>query len=80
VPLGVASHSIPIAATGRVEGVVYTPRSALQVTGVGSQPANGSARALALIANTLRLTGRLRINYDPHFVADQLRQGVWLAE
>lgn len=80
VPLGVASHSIPIAATGRVEGVVYTPRSALQVTGVGSQPANGSAQALALIANTLRLTGRLRINYDPHFVADQLRQGVWLAE
>ena len=80
VPLGVASHSIPIAATGRVQGVVYTPRSALQVTGVGSQPANGSAQALALIANTLRLTGRLRINYDPHFVADQLRQGAWLAE
>lgn len=79
-PLGVASHVIPIASTGMLEGVVYTPRSALQVTGVGAQPANGNARALALIANTLRLSGRLRVNYDPQYVADGLRQRAWLAE
>ena len=80
VPLGVASHTIPIATTGRLEGVVYTPRSALQITGLGAAPANSSARALALISRTLRLTGRLRINYDPHYVADALRQRAWLGE
>lgn len=80
VPLGVASHNIPIANTGLLEGVVYTPRSALQVTGVGAQPANGSARAVALISRTLRLTGRLRLNYDPHYVADEVRQRAWLVE
>jgi hypothetical protein len=80
VPLGVASHTIPIANTGRLEGVVYTPRSALQITGIGAQPANSSARASALIARTLRLTGRLRMNYDPHYVADTVRQRAWLGE
>jgi len=80
VPLGVASHTIPIASTGQIEGVVYTPRSALQVTGLGATPANSSARALALISRTLRLTGRLRINYDPHYVADAVRQRAWIAE
>ena len=80
VPLGVASHTIPIASTGQLEGVVYTPRSALQVTGLGATPANSSARALALVSRTLRLTGRLRINYDPHYVADALRQRAWLGE
>lgn len=80
VPLGVASHTIPIANTGRLEGAVYTPRSALQITGVGATPANNSARALALIARTLRLTGRLRLNYDAHYLPDPLRQRAWLGE
>ena len=31
-------------------------------------------------SRTLRLTGRLRINYDPHYVADALRQRAWLGE
>ena len=80
VPLGAASHSIPIAATGALEGVVYTPRSALQINGLGVQPANGAARALALIAYTLRLSGRLQINHDADHLADGLRQQAWLVE
>jgi hypothetical protein len=80
VVLGAASHSIPIAATGMLEGVVYTPRSALRINGLGTQPANGTAGALALIAYTLRLSGRLQINQGAEHLADGLGQRAWLVE
>lgn len=79
-PLDTLTHNLPLAATALLEGLIYLPRSRLNLDAYGNQPVNGSARAIAMIARHIAISGRIRVNFDPHFLPDSIRPRVWLVE
>lgn len=79
-PLDTLTHNLPVASTALLEGLIYLPRSRLNLDAYGNQPVNGSARAIAIIARHIAISGRLRLNFDQHFLPDPIRSRVWLVE
>lgn len=79
-PLDTLTHNLPVASTALLEGLIYLPRSRLNLDAYGNQPVNGSARAIAIIARHIAISGRIRLSFDPHFLPDSIRSRVWLVE
>ncbi len=79
-PLDTLVHNLPVASTALIEGLIYLPRSRLNLDAYGNQPVNGNARAIAIIARHIAISGRLRLNFDQHYLPDRVRPRVWLVE
>jgi hypothetical protein len=79
-PLDTLIHNLPIAQTALLEGLIYLSRSRLNLDAYGNQPVNGASRALAIVARHIALSGRIALNFDPHFLPSQIRPRVWLVE
>lgn len=79
-PLDTLIHNLPVASTGLLDGLVYLPRSRLNLDAYGNQPVNSTARSFGVIARHIAISGRIRLNFDPHFAPPLVRPRVWLVE
>jgi|Wag4MinimDraft_6_1082665.scaffolds.fasta_scaffold01312_4 hypothetical protein len=79
-PLDTLIHNLPVAQSALIEGLIYLSRSRLNLDAYGNQPVNGASRALAIVARHIAVSGRIALNFDPHFLPSQIRPRVWLVE
>jgi hypothetical protein len=79
-PLDTLTHTLPVAQTALIEGLIYLSRSRLNLDAKGNQLTNGNSRALAIIARHIAISGRIRLNFDSGFLPDQVRHSTWLVE
>lgn len=79
-PLDTLTHNLPVASTALVEGLIYLPRSRLNLDAYGNQPVNSNSRAIAIIARHIAVSGRIRLNFDPHYLPGLVRPRAWLVE
>lgn len=78
--LDTLNHNLPVASSALLEGLIYLPRSQLSLQADGNQPVNTGSRAIAVIAQQIAISGRIQLNFDPHFMPKQVRHRTWLVE